>query len=73
MLIVALGIIGFLSFAVAVLPAARLAQLIALYMTAQNVIQVGKAGTTKLPSNEQWIGEFFNSVSILNFDIESVG
>src|SRR4051812_31665107 len=38
--------------------------------TVQQVIQVGKSGSTALPGRAQWVGELFNSASIINFDIE---
>ena len=70
MVVVAIGVTGVLALSVAILPADRLSFFIAVYMTVQNIIAVGKAGSTSLPHNAQWVAQLFNAASIVNFDIE---
>jgi hypothetical protein len=70
MVIVAFGLVVLLSVSVAVLRAEHLAQVVTAVIVVQNVVQVGKSGSTTLPDSAQFIAEFFNAASVVNFDIQ---
>ena len=70
MIIVAFALMASVSIAVAVLKAEGLANFVTVVLLFQQFISVGKSSTAALPSSLLPLAEFFNAVSIINFDLE---